>query len=115
MRGLAVFLFGVSLAMAPAAFAHPDAAHPWDATWVGGFDNGGDGVQVIVAGDAVVGFFLGADYVDVGETGAIAADGSLKFTWDGGMATLSGSGDGRTLTIHAKGVADRVVTVTEDK
>jgi len=115
MRGVAVFLFGVSLAIASAVLAHPDAAHPWDATWVGGFDNGGDGVQVIVAGDAVVGFFLGADYVDVRETAAIAADGSLAFTWDGGTATLSGSGEGRTLTIHAMGVADRVVKVTEDK
>jgi hypothetical protein len=101
--------------MAPVALADPDAAHPWDATWVGGFDNGGDGVQVIVAGDAVVGFFLGGDYVDVSETAAIAADGSLTFTWDGGTATLGGRDDGRTLTIHAKGVADRVVKVTEDK
>ncbi|MEJ0013024.1 MAG: hypothetical protein WDM94_10460 [Bauldia sp.] len=100
---------------AAVAAASPAGAADWDATWVGGFDNGGDGVQVIIAGDTVVGFFLGGDYLEVTDPGALAADGSLSFKWDGGAATLSAAGDSHTLTIHAAGAADRVIELKRDQ
>jgi hypothetical protein len=98
--------------LSAANVAHADEAHPWDATWAGGFEDG-DGVQVIVAGDAVIGFFLGADYVDVVESN-IAGDGSLTFQWEGGDATLTTAGGKHTLTTRQKGAVDRVVEVAED-
>jgi hypothetical protein len=111
----ALISLAVAAILSVATVARADDAHPWDATWAGGFDNGGDGVQVIVAGDAVIGFFLGADYVDVSDSAPIAADGSLTFTWDGGSATLAVDGDKHTLTIHQAGAADRVIDLTRDQ
>lgn len=114
MRYLAVILLGVTLLGTSAAFADPDVEHPWDATWAGGFDDGGDGVQVIVAGNDVIGLFFHGDYVEVSETEPLGADGSLSFTWDGGTGTLSGSGADRSLVIHETGAADRTIELTED-
>ena len=113
LRTIAVLLAS-SLAAAP-ALAHPDAEHPWDATWFGGFEGGGDGVQLIVAGDEVIGFFYGGDYVDVSSTEPLGADGSLSFTWVGGHATLSRDGDARTVTITlADAAGSKVIKITED-
>ncbi|HVY20053.1 MAG TPA: hypothetical protein VHA70_08215 [Bauldia sp.] len=100
---------------AAVAAASPALAADWDATWAGGFDNGGDGVQVIVAGETVVGFFFGGDYVDLTDDGAVAADGSLTFKWDGGEATLAAVGGRQTLTIRAAGAPERVIDVKRDQ
>ena len=36
----------------------------WDGTWVGGWDRGA-GVQVIFAGDSLIGFYLRDDYKEI--------------------------------------------------
>ena len=88
--------------------------HPWDATWVGDWDSPDDnGVQVIVAGDQVVGFFIHGDYVDPDSISPPGADGSLAFTWAKGKATLKIDGDTRELVVDENGQAERVVTLTE--
>jgi hypothetical protein len=103
-------LFGAVLTFAPVALADPDAAHPWDASWAGGFEDGGDGVQLIVAGNEVIGFFFHGDYIDVTQNDALAADGSLSFFWTHGHATLRLIGDERSIAIHEDGVAgDKVI------
>ena len=108
--GLAsALLFGVALTLAPVAFADPDSAHPWDASWAGGWENGGDGVQLIVAGNEVIGFFYHGDYLEVTQTAALAADGSLSFAWARGKATLRVNGEERTITISEDGAADKVI------
>ena len=61
---VSALFFGAVLACAPVALADPDAAHPWDSSWAGGFEDGGDGVQLIVAGNEVIGFFYHGDYID---------------------------------------------------
>jgi hypothetical protein len=101
---------------AAVAAASPAVAADWEATWAGGFENGNAaGVQVIVVGDTVIGFFVGGDYVDVTATDPVAADGSLSFTWDGGTATLAADGDKRRLTIRVAGQPDRVIEVKRDQ
>jgi hypothetical protein len=105
----------VAAALAVAAPASADDAHPWDATWFGGFGTNAEGVQIIVAGNDVIGFFFGGDYVDVSASGPVAADGSLTFTWDGGTATLSAKGEDRIITIRQSGAADRIIPLTRDQ
>jgi hypothetical protein len=105
----------VATALAVAAPASADDAHPWDASWFGGFGTNAEGVQIIVAGDDVIGFFFGGDYVDVSQSEPIASDGSLTFTWHGGTATLSAKGEDRIITIRQSGAADRVIPLTRDQ
>jgi hypothetical protein len=88
-------------------------SHPWDATWAGGFDNGADGVQIIIAGDEIIGFFFHGDYMDVAGQ-PVAADGSLTFTWEGGSGKLTAKGDRHQLAIHEEGAADRVIELKQD-
>jgi hypothetical protein len=103
---VSALLFGAVLTFARVALADPDAAHPWDASWAGGFEDGGDGVQLIVAGNEVIGFYFHGDYIDVTQNDAIAADGSLSFSWTHGHATLRLNGEERSIAIHEDGVAD---------
>jgi hypothetical protein len=94
--------------------AAQDASHPWDATWVGDWDSPDDsGVQIIVTGDQVVGFFIHGDYVMPDSTAPLGADGSLGFTWANGKATLKMDGDTRELVVDENGQAERVVTLTQ--
>jgi len=104
-------LIGAMLAIGTPALG--DVSHPWDATWAGGFDNGADGVQIIIASDEVIGFFFHGDYIDVASQ-PIAADGSLAFTWDGGSGKLIAKGEQHRLAIHEKGAADRVIELKQD-
>ena len=109
VRGL--FLAAVlGLATAAAATAGTD----WDATWHGGFDNGGDGVQVIVTGGQVLGFYFHGDYID-SDTGTPAAGGAIAFHWDGGEGKLSEVGGQHQLAIHETGQPDRVILLTRDE
>ncbi len=105
-------LLALAMALSIASVA---AADDWDATWAGGFDDGGDGVQIIVLGDQVLGFFYDGDYLDLSDAGSLAADGTITFRWDGGEGTLAGTGDERTLTIRAPGKSDRVIPLKRDE
>jgi hypothetical protein len=111
MRAIAL-AFALAAALAVAGAAH---AGDWDATWAGGFEDGGDGVQVIVLGDQVLGFFYSGDYLDLSDPGSLAADGTITFRWDGGEGTLAGTGDDRTLTIRSAGKPDRVIALKRDQ
>jgi hypothetical protein len=103
------------LAAALAASMVPASAADWDATWAGGFDNGGEGVQLIVTGETVVGFFFGGDYIDLTDPGTLADDGTLTFKWDGGEATLAAAGNGQSLTIRESGKPERVIDMKRDQ
>lgn len=110
---VSAMLFGVALTFAPGAFADPDSAHPWDASWAGGWEAGGDGVQLIVAGNEVIGFFYHGDYLEVTQTTTLAADGSLSFAWAHGKTTLRVTGEERTITICENGAADKVIKLQQ--
>jgi hypothetical protein len=102
-------VFGATLALAGAAAA----GEGWDGTWHGGFDNDGDGVQIVMIGPQVNGFYFHGDYLDT-DTGTAAANGTITFHWDGGEGTLADDGGKRQLTIHETGKADRVIPLEHD-
>ena len=106
---VSALLVGVVLTFVPVAFADPDATHPWDSTWAGGWEGGGDGVQLIVAGNEVIGFFYHGDYIEVTQTAALAADGSLSFSWAHGKATLRIKDEERSIAISEGGAAEKVI------
>jgi len=110
-------LIALALALSfPALVAAADSADAWDATWVGDWDTPDDnGVQVIVAGGQVLGFFVNGDYLVPASTSPVAADGSLTFTWDKGHATLKLDGDKHELVVDETGQAERVIELTADQ
>ncbi len=73
----------------------------WDGTWAGGWDKG-NGVQLIFAGETLIGFYWRNDYKDVVRSAA-APDGSRTFTWDKGEATATRAGNAATLAIREAG------------
>jgi hypothetical protein len=66
------------------------AADSWDGTWVGGFEKGGAGVQLIFAGNELIGFFWNSDYLEIRVSPS--ADGGVTITWQRGQAILTRDG-----------------------
>jgi hypothetical protein len=102
-------VMSATLAIAGAAAA----GEGWDGTWHGGFDNDGDGVQIIMIGPQVTGFYFHGDYLDT-DTGTATPDGTVTFHWDGGEGTLADDGGKHRLTVHETGKADRVIPLERD-
>ena len=90
---LALFVAGAALAQSGRV--------GWDGTWAGGWDKG-NGVQLIFAGETLIGFYWRNDYKDVVRSAA-APDGSRTFTWDKGEATATRAGNVATLAIREAG------------
>jgi hypothetical protein len=68
------------------------AAPSWDGTWAGGWENG-DGIQIIITGNKVIGVYRGGDYPEILST-AISPEGRmLTFSWVGGDAFLERASD----------------------
>ena len=77
----------LGLAAGPVLAQSIDSA-AWDATWIGGW-NDGDGVQVVIANGGVIGFFWAGDYVPI-ETSTNLADGQpIKFIWPRGSQNIT--------------------------
>jgi len=83
------------------------AAQSWDGTWAGGWE-AGDGVQIIVAGEKVIGVFRGGDYPDVRRS-QLSTDGrTLTFAWAGGEGVLQRIDErDATFTLNERGKAER--------
>jgi hypothetical protein len=74
----------------------------WDGTWVGGWDKG-TGVQLIFAGETLIGFYFRDDYEEILRS-TVAADGGRTFAWDKGDASLTRTPNGGTrLVVHERG------------
>jgi len=69
----------------------------WDGTWVGGWDRGA-GVQVIFAGETLIGFYFRNDYKEITRSAA-SPDGGRAFVWDKGEATLTRSPSGGAVLV----------------
>ena len=69
------------LAFIIAAIASPAfAASDWNGTWIGNWDNKGDGVQIIMAGNTAAGLFWHGDYVS-DELHTSVSGETLTITW----------------------------------
>ena len=109
-----LLVLGAIFAMTSAVASAGDG---WDGTWHGGFDNdgngGGDGVQIVMIGPQVMGFYFHGDYLDT-DAGTASSDGAVTFHWDGGEGTLAEDGGKRQLTIHETGKPDHVIPLERD-
>ena len=77
----------------------------WDGTWVGGWDTGA-GVQIIFAGDTLIGFYLRNDYKEIARS-TTSPDGGKTLVWDKGEATLTRSpSGGAVLVVHERAKPD---------
>src|SRR4051812_38982100 len=73
----------------------------WDGSWVGGWDRG-VGVQLIFAGDTLIGFYLRNDYKDVLPSAALP-EGGKTFSWDKGDAIITRTPNGAQLVVRERG------------
>jgi hypothetical protein len=80
-----------ALALIGARAAGAQTAPSFEGTWGGA--QGGVSAQVIIAGGSVIGFYWRDDYLDT-QGAALSADGkSLSFTFKGGAAALTRTGE----------------------
>jgi hypothetical protein len=94
------------LLLVSANLASPQSGRTgWDGTWVGGWDRN-PGVQIIFAGETLIGFYFRNDYKDITRSNA-SPDGGRAFAWDKGEATLTRSpGGGAVLVVRERGKPD---------
>ena len=91
------------------------AAPSWDGTWAGGWENG-DGIQIIIAGNKVIGVYRDGDYPEILSSAASPEGRMLSFSWVGGDAFLQRSGDREaTISLREHGRPVRNFTVKLDK
>jgi hypothetical protein len=99
--GIAAIL--LSLAVAGSATAAPS----WDGTWAGGWE-GGDGVQIIIAGEKVIGVGRGMAYPDLLGSQVSADGGMLSVAWVGGDGMLERTGErDAAFTMRERGRPER--------
>ena len=98
------------LVCAGSAFAAPS----WDGTWAGGWEDG-DGIQIIIAGNKVIGVGRGMDYPEVLRSDVSAEGSMLSFWWVGGDAFLQRTSDREaTISLRERGRLVRTFTVKRD-
>ena len=112
LRRSVALLLGLLVAVVVAVGA--SAAQSWDGTWAGGWENG-DGIQIIIARDKVIGVFRGGDYPEI-LSSAVSSEGSmLSFWWVGGDATLQSAGAREaTVSVREHGRPTRTFTVKRE-
>ena len=87
------------------------AADAWNGTWVGDAPDAGSGVQLIFAGNSLVGFFWAGDYLDM-RASLSKADGVITITWTRGQAILTRDGPASArLQVFQRGLVDMTVLV----
>ena len=72
---LAVLAFIIAVIASPAF-----AASDWNGTWIGNWDNKGDGVQIIMAGNTAVGLYWHGDYIP-DELQSSVSGSTLTISW----------------------------------
>ncbi len=107
----AVTRLAAGLALLASGIAAANAADDWDGTWVGDAPDAGSGVQLIFAGNSLVGFFWAGDYIEM-RASISKADGAVSITWTRGQAILTREGPViARLQVYQRGQADQVVMV----
>ncbi len=90
LRPFALFVLVVATIATP-ALAAPD----WNGTWAGNWSGSEqEGVQLIMAGNDVIGIYWHGDYLSDDMKSTVSPDGKiLSITWKDGGATLTRDGD----------------------
>lgn len=113
MRAVALALLGVTL-LAMGAAASAATARSWNGTWAGNWQ-GGDGTQIVFAGETFISIYWGGDYVSDAE-GTVSKDGSsVTITWKDAKAVLTRDGETTAhVVIQEKGKPDVKFAVKKD-
>jgi hypothetical protein len=109
-RGALPLLFGLLISIRSVA------APAWDGTWAGGWENG-DGIQIIIAGDKVIGVYRDGDYPEILSSAASPEGRMLTFSWVGGDAFLQRASDHHreaTISLREHGRPVRAFTVKRE-
>jgi hypothetical protein len=110
---VAKFFFSLFLFFsATAAFA---ASPSWNGEWVGNWANGGNGTQIVFAGETFISIYWDGDYVP-DAAGNVSKDGkTVIITWMGARAVLTRDGETTGhIVIHEKGKSDAAFAVKRD-
>ena len=83
---LVLALFAVAIA------GSAGASQSWDGTWAGGWE-AGDGVQIIIAGEKVIGVGRAMKYPELLDSQVSADHQMLSVAWVGGDGMLERTGD----------------------
>jgi hypothetical protein len=91
------------------------AARSWNGTWVGNWENGGNGTQIVFAGETFISIYWNGDYVSDAD-GTVSKDGStVTITWSGAKAVLTRDGDTTAhIVIQEKGNPEVRFAVKKD-
>jgi len=105
-------LAAAALLFASAAFA---ASPSWNGTWIGNWDKGGNGTQIVFAGETFISIYWDGDYVPDAQ-GALSKDGkTVTITWPSAHAVLSRDGETTAhIVIREKGKKDAAFAVKRD-
>jgi hypothetical protein len=105
------FLLLFSLLIAIRAVAAPS----WDGTWAGGWEKG-DGIQIVIAGDKVIGVYRDGDYPEILSSDMSPDASMVVFWWVGGDALLQRIGEREAaISLRERGRPVRNFTVRPDK
>jgi len=86
----------------------------WNGTWIGNWQ-GGDGAQIVFAGEDLVAFYWHGDYLD--DVHANVSEGGRVVTvlWSSGQAVLTRDGDATArITVHEPGKVDLSFALKRD-
>jgi hypothetical protein len=91
------------------------APSSWNGTWVGNWDKGGQGTQIVFAGETFISIYWDGDYVSDAQ-GVVSKDGkTVAITWPGANAILSRDGEITAhVVIREKGKPDAAFAVKRD-
>jgi hypothetical protein len=109
-------LLAVVVAIAAMVLAGPArAAADWNGTWAGNWQ-GGDGIQLIMAGNDAIGIYLHGDYLSDELHAKVSADGkTLTISWAHGNALLTrDSAEVAHITIREPGKPAETFAVKRD-
>jgi hypothetical protein len=112
MRLLAVLFLAIGLLAGPEMAGAQQSS--WNGTWIGNWQ-GGDGVQIVFAGEDPVAFYWHGDYLD--DTHATASEGGSVVTilWPSGQAVLTRNGEATArITIQETGKPDLSFALKRD-
>lgn len=109
------FLSMVFLCTGVASAAFAAAMPDWNGTWIGNWDKGGNGTQIVFAGNTFISIYWDSDYVDA--KGALSQAGKVAtITWPGAQAVLTrDSATAAHIVIHEKGKSDAAFPVKLDR
>jgi hypothetical protein len=109
--GLVILIGGLGAVAAAATGRGPT----WDGTWAGGWESGGDGVQLTFVGNKIISIYRHGDYPEV-QPARISADGKIvTFAWNGGEATLQRTAeDDARITLRERGRAERSFAIKRE-